>query len=96
MDESGTCYYLPVFMIAALEGHIAPRIPFFKITQMMSSLRESTPDRVIANYGCDQSQSWAIVAFLRFVVGEHGERAEGQAELQRVWDWEDYVNNWSV
>lgn len=96
MNKSGTCYYLPVFMIAALEGHIDPRIPFFKVIQMMGSLRESAPSRVVATYGFDQNQSGAIAAFLRFVVGEQGERAEGQAELQQVWAWEDYVNNWNA
>ncbi|MBD1914054.1 hypothetical protein NDI52_29330 [Leptolyngbya sp. PL-A3] len=96
MGESGTRYYLPAFMIAALEGHIDPCIPFFKITRMAGSLRARAPDRVIATYGFDQSQSGAIAAFLRFVVGEQSERAEGQAELQRVWAWEDYVNNWNA
>jgi hypothetical protein len=90
MDERGTCYYLPAFMLAALEGHIDPSIPFFKITNMMGSLRKSTPDRVIATYGFDQAQRLAIAAFLRFVVGEYGEKAQSQAELNIVEAWEAY------
>ncbi|NEQ29208.1 MAG: hypothetical protein F6K28_61815 [Microcoleus sp. SIO2G3] len=95
MDEQGTRYYLPAFMIAALEGHISLCIPFFKITNLMGSLRRSTPDNVITTYGFDKQQSSAIAVFLRFVVGEQGEQAESQAVLQVVWAWEAYVNDWN-
>ncbi len=90
MDVPGTRYYLPAFMIAALEGHIHRSIPFFQITRMLGSVRSSPPDQVVATYGFDWAQSAAIAAFLRFVVGD-GEGAESQAEMQLVWDWEAYV-----
>lgn len=92
MDEQGCRYYLPAFMIAALEGHISLSIPFFKLTHLMGSLRGSTPGQVIATYGFDKNQVVAITAFLRFVVGEQGENAESQAELQVVWAWEAYID----
>lgn len=90
MDELGTRYYLPAFIIAALEGHIILLVPFFKITHMLGSLRKSVPSEVIRIYGFDRHQAQALAAFLRFVVGEHGENAGSQAELQIVWQWEDY------
>ena len=93
MDEQGTRYHLPAFMIASLEGHISHCIPFFKLTRMLGSVRNSTPDQVIATYGFDQQQRLAIAAFLRFVVGEQGENAESQAELNLVWAWETYVQD---
>ncbi|PSB55579.1 hypothetical protein C7B77_14565 [Chamaesiphon polymorphus CCALA 037] len=93
IDERGTCYYLPVFIIAALEGHISISVPFFKIVQMLGSLRKSVPKEVIRIYGFDRNQAQAIAAFLRFVVGEHGEYAGSQAELQIIWQWEEYVKN---
>lgn len=95
MDEQGTCYYWPVFAIAALEGHIHCSIPFFKITRMLGSLRESSPEKVIEIYRFDQNQSMAIAAFLRFVVGEQGENDESQSELNLVWAWEVYVRDWN-
>ncbi|BAB78192.1 DUF6714 family protein (plasmid) [Anabaena sp. FACHB-709] len=91
MDEGGTHYYLPAFMIAALEGHISSHIPFFKISPMLGSLRKSIPSEVIKIYGFDRHQALAIAAFLRFVVGEDGENAESQAELEIVWQWKDYI-----
>lgn len=94
MDPQGSIYYLPVFMIAALEGHISPCIPFFKLTNLLGSLRSSTPEQVILAYGFDRDQTLAIAAFLRFVVGEQGEQAESQAVLQLVWAWEACANNW--
>lgn len=93
MDEGGTRYYLPAFMIAALEGHISLSVPFFKISRMLGSLRKSIASEVIKVYGFDFHQALAIAAFLRFVVGEHGENAESQAELEIVWQWEDYIKN---
>lgn len=91
MDEQGTRYYLPAFMIAALEGHIDLSIPFFKITNLMGSLRKSVPEQVITTYGFDKNQILAIANFLRFVVGQQGEKAESQAVLQVVWAWENFV-----
>ncbi|MBD2459322.1 hypothetical protein H6G80_35495 [Nostoc sp. FACHB-87] len=96
MDERGTRYYLPAFIIAALEGHISLSVPFFKISRMLGSLRKSTPIEVIKVYGFDRHQALAIAAFLRFVVGEHGENAESQAELEIVWQWEDYIKNQQI
>jgi len=96
MDEQGTRYYLPAFMIAALEGHIALQIPFFNILNLMGSLRRSMPDQVIATYGFDKNQVLAIAHFLRFVVGEQGENAESQAVLQVVWAWEEIANHWNA
>ncbi|AFY91683.1 DUF6714 family protein [Chamaesiphon minutus] len=90
VDERGTRYYLPAFIIAALEGYISFNIPFFKISRMLGSLRKSVPSEVIRRYGFDRHQVSAIAAFLRFVVGEYGENAESQAELQIVWQWEEY------
>lgn len=95
LNEQGTRYYLPAFMIAALEGHINPLIPFFNITNLLGSLRKSTPTQVIAVYQFNQQQSLAIANFLRFVVGEQGEHAESQTVLQRVWAWEDIANHWN-
>lgn len=91
MDEQGTRYYLPAFMIAGLEEHIDVWIPFFRITNLMGSLRKSMPVQVCAAYGFDRNQILAIASFLRFVVGEHGENAESQAVLQVVWAWENFV-----
>ena len=91
MDELGTRYYLPVFMIAALEGYIDLSTPFFKITNLMRALRKSMPEQVIAAYKFDRNQCLAIANFLRFVVGEQGENAESQSVLQVVWAWEDFV-----
>ncbi len=95
MDVPGTRYYLPAFMIAALEGHIHASIPFFKITRLLGSVRTSPPDQVAASYGFDWPQCAAIAAFLRFVVGD-GRRAESQAELQLVYDWEAYVQTHGI
>ncbi|HEY9815923.1 MAG TPA: hypothetical protein V6D20_09040 [Candidatus Obscuribacterales bacterium] len=80
-------------MIASLEGHISRYIPFFKITRMLGSLRNSPPDKVIATYKFDQRQSLAIAAFLQLVVGEQGEHAERQAKLNLVQAWEIYVQD---
>lgn len=94
MDPQGFLYYLPVFMIAALEGYISPCIPFFHLTNWLGSLRTSSPEQVIPAYGLDRNQTLAIAAFLRFVVGEQGEQAESQVVLELVWAWEACANNW--
>jgi hypothetical protein len=91
MDEQGTRYYLPAFMIAGLEGHIDVWIPFFRITNLMGALRKSMPGQVVTAYWFDRNQRLAIANFLRFVVGKQGENAESQAVLQVVWAWEDFV-----
>ncbi|MBM0745277.1 hypothetical protein JOY44_27790 (plasmid) [Phormidium sp. CLA17] len=78
-------------MIAGLEGHIDVWIPFFRITNLVGSLRKSLPDPVFAAYGFDRNQSLAIANFLRFVVGEQGENAESQAVVQVVWAWENFI-----
>jgi hypothetical protein len=60
---------------------------------MLGSLRKSIPSEEIKVYGFDCHQALAIAAFMRFVVGEHGENAKSQAELEIVWQWEDYIKN---
>jgi hypothetical protein len=92
LDELGSRYYLPVFMITAIEGHISLHTPFFKLTNLMGTLRKSDSAQATQNYGFNPEQVQAIAAFLRFVVGEHGEKAESQAELQVVWQWETYAS----
>jgi len=87
LDAEGFRYYLPAFMIAALEGHVDYGTLFFHLTRVYPcSLRESSPDKVVAKYCFNTEHVRVISIYLRFVIDDM------LYELEAVERWEAYVN----
>ena len=92
LDEKGFLYYLPAFMLAAIEGHVDYSFLFFHLTRLPNlSLRKSTPEKFVAKYAFDYKQVKAIAMFLCFAVASDFFMICDPAEMEAVKRWGIYM-----